>query len=107
MANSPSKTRSPVLPQLVAIAMLLWALNPANPYGYYILLRIAVCAICLYLMFRAIELNNTPWMWILGITAVIYNPIIRIHLTREIWSVLNIATVVMLAITFRVLRQYG
>jgi len=99
------KTRGPFVPQIIAIIILLWALNPDNPYGYYILLRIVLCAVCAYLAFHAIEIGAVAWVWTLGITAVIYNPIIRIHLTREIWSVVNIATIIMLAISFATLRK--
>lgn len=94
-----------MIPQLVSIGMLLWALNPENPYGYYILLRIVVFAACAYLAFRAAEIEKTSWVWVLGVTAVIYNPIIRIHLNREIWSVVNIVTVIILILTFCILRK--
>jgi hypothetical protein len=85
--------------------MLLWALNPENPYGYYMLMRIVICGICAFLAFRALKFGNEIWVWILGVTAVIYNPIFRIHLTREIWSAVNIVTVVMLAVTVGVLHK--
>ena len=100
-----NQKRGPFVPQIIAIIMLLWALNPQNPYGYYVLLRIVLCAICVFLAFRAQEIRNNAWVWILGVTAVIYNPIIRIHLTREIWSVVNVATIIVLAITFGTLRK--
>jgi hypothetical protein len=74
--------------------MLLWALNPENPYGYYILLRWVCCGIFAYLAIQALEREKQGWVWVLGITAVVYNPIIRVHLTREIWSVVNVATIV-------------
>ncbi len=85
--------------------MLLWALNPETPYGYYLLLRIVICGICAFLAYRALKIGNDKWAWILGVTAVIYNPIFPIHLTREIWSVVNIATVVVLAATVGALRK--
>jgi hypothetical protein len=94
-----NQNRARFIPQVVAILMLLWALNPENPYGYYLLLRIVICGICAFLAYRALKIGNDIWVWILGVTAVIYNPIIRIHLTREIWSVVNIATVAVLAVT--------
>jgi len=105
MNNKKKQVRTPVIPQLVSIGMLIWALNPENPYGYYILLRIIVFAACAYLAFRAAEIEKTPWVWVLGVTAVIYNPVIRIHLTRGIWSVVNIVTIIMLISTFRILRN--
>ena len=82
------------IPQVIASIMLLWALNPDNPYGYYILLRWVCCGIFAFLAIRAIENKEKPgWVWILGIMAVVYNPIIRIHLTREIWSIINVITI--------------
>jgi FtsH-binding integral membrane protein len=82
------------IPQAIAGVMLLWALNPANPYGYYILLRWVCCAAFTYLALKAHSQGKEGWVWVLGVMAVIYNPIIRIHLTREIWSAVNIATLV-------------
>jgi len=73
--------------------MLLWALNPANPYGYYILLRWVCCGIFAYLAFKALDQGYQGWVWVLGITAAVYNPIFRVHLTREIWSVVNAVTI--------------
>ena len=78
--------------QIVAMLMLAWALVPSNPYGYYVLLRVVICGISVYLALRAYEHQNMGWVWTLGIMAAVYNPIFRVHLTREIWSVVNVAT---------------
>ena len=99
--------RAQFIPQIVAILMLLCALNPKNPYAYYMLLRIVICGNCAFLAYRALNFGNATWAWILGATAVIYNPIIPIHLTRQIWSAVNIATVVVLIITVGVIRKRG
>jgi hypothetical protein len=81
------------VPQLLASLMLLWALNPENPYGYYILLRWVCCGVFAYLAFKALDQGHQGWVWVLGITAAVYNPIFRVHLTREIWSVVNVVTI--------------
>jgi len=81
------------IPQTVAAVMLLWALNPQNPYGYYILLRCVCCATFAYLAVKAFEQKKQGWVWVLGVTAFVYNPIIPLHLTRGIWSVVNIVSV--------------
>jgi len=98
------RSGSPVVPQIVCIGMLLWALNPGNPYGYYVLLRVVLCASCVYLAVRASADNKKEWVWILGVTAFVYNPIIPIHLNRAIWSVVNVATIIVLIVTFWSLR---
>ena len=81
------------VPQFIVSLMLLWALNPDNPYGYYILLRIACCAVFAYLARKAFHRERQVWVWILGIMAVVYNPIIPVHLPREIWVVVNVLTI--------------
>lgn len=43
------------VPQLVAALMLLWGLNPENPYGYYILLRWVCCGIFAYLGLQGVR----------------------------------------------------
>lgn len=73
--------------------MLLWALNPSNPYGYYVLLRFVCCAVFAFLTVQAIRQENERWAWILGVIAMIYNPFIRLALNRELWSIVNIVTV--------------
>ena len=75
------------------VLMLFWAFNPNNPYGYYILLRWVCCGVFAYLAISAYKQKNNDWIWIFGITAAIYNPIIPVHLTRVIWSVFNIITI--------------
>lgn len=77
--------------------MLLWALNPDNPYGYYVLLRFVCCAVFAYLTVQAIRYQNERWAWILGVVAAIYNPFIHLALNRELWSIVNIVTAVIAA----------
>ena len=81
------------IPQVIAIVTLLWAFNPDNPYGYYIFLRWVCCGVFAYLAFRAAEQKSRNWLWVLGIAALVYNPILRVHLTREIWTGINILTI--------------
>ena len=45
------------------------------------------------------------WVWLLGVTAGIYNPILRVHLTREIWSVVNVATILLAGTSIFVLTN--
>ena len=81
------------IPQAAASIILLVALNPENPYGYYVLLRLVVCSIFAYLAFQAFEKEKTEWVWVLGITAAVYNPFVKMHFGREIWSLVNLVTI--------------
>lgn len=92
------------IPQAIAILMLLWAMYPENPYGYYVLLRVICCALFMYLCFASIRLKVSIWAWILGVTAFVYNPIIPLHLNRDLWTVVNIITVIIATVSIFTLR---
>jgi hypothetical protein len=95
-----SKLRSdPPIPETAAIAMLVWALFPDHAYAYFVLLRWVTCAVFIWLTVRAYKLRMTNWCWVLGFTAALYNPLVPAHLNREIWSWVNVATVVLLLAT--------
>ena len=40
-------------------------------YGFYTLLRLAICAISIYLAVRANNAKSVPWTWVLGAMAVL------------------------------------
>ena len=93
------------IPQIVASVMLLWALNPDNPYGYYMLLRWICCGIFAYLAFQAYLQVKTGWVWVLGGAALIYNPFFRAGFTREFWSLINIVSIVVAIASIFVLKH--
>lgn len=85
----------PIL-QIVMIAMLCIAMLPLHTYGYYVALKFVVCGGCGYLATRAFSANCIGWVWLLGIVAVLYNPIVRFPLGRSVWTIVNIATIAVL-----------
>jgi hypothetical protein len=93
------------VPQLICSAFLIFALNPDNPYGYYVLLRLICFSSFIYLAYKTIILGKHNWAYVLGSMALIYNPIIRVHLEREIWSIINIITILVLIPTIHLLPK--
>jgi len=77
------------IPALVAALMLLGAMAPL-PYGYYQFLRWVVCGIGIYIAVIAYSWGKTWVTWIFGAIAVLFNPIIPIHFSREIWLPIDI-----------------
>ncbi len=88
----------------VAILMLLIALAN-NPYGYYIFLRWIICPISLYCALAAYRQNNEGWIWIFGVNALVYNPIISVHLSKSIWGFVNIVSIVFVIASFFYLKE--
>ena len=79
---------------IIAIGML------RMPYGYYTLLRIVVFVAVLrelWLTYRA-KRYASPLSWVFVGLTILYNPIFPVHLRdKEIWTMINIATWVVLA----------
>jgi hypothetical protein len=85
--------------KILLICLFLWALMP-NPYGYYIILRWLSCAIFAYFALSSFQRKDTAWIWCYGVLAGIYNPIMPTHLGRGIWSLVNIATIGIMIVSF-------
>ena len=92
------------IPQTLASVMLAWALNPDNPYGYYILLRWVCCGVFAYVAYQSFEHEKQGWVWVLGITALFYNPIFPVHLNRALWSIVNVVTIGIAVVSILALR---
>lgn len=61
------------------------------PYGFYILLRLIISGVCVYSVVK-FKLEWTKWIF--GGLAVLYNPILPVHLgDKEAWIFVNLATI--------------
>ncbi|MGH9878865.1 MAG: DUF6804 family protein [Nitrososphaerales archaeon] len=81
--------------RIVAAFMLFFALD-RNPYDYYVLLRWVVCGVSVYGAWIALELDKAGWFWCFGIIALVFNPLIPFHLSRETWTFIDIAGAMLL-----------
>ena len=71
-------------------AMLLLAIPSIWPYGYYTLLRWAVCGVSAHAAYRAYEWKRQGWIWGMAIISVLFNPFIPIYLDKEMWIVIDL-----------------
>jgi len=78
---------------LVAAAMLVSAATERHPYAFYTLLRWVCSPIFLYSALISHERKLELWTWIFGVLALLYNPLIRVHLDRNTWTNINWITV--------------
>ena len=88
--------QSHTIPAVVSALMLLGALGQW-PYGYYQLLRFVVCGVGGYIAFVVFKWKELWAMWLFGFIAVLFNPLIPIHLPREIWRLIDIACALLFA----------
>lgn len=96
--------RSHLIPAIIAASMLLGALAPW-PYGYYQLLRFVVCGVAVYLVYTAYNWQKMWAVWLFGFIAVLFNPLIPIHLSRELWPPIDIICALLFAVITFILRK--
>lgn len=76
---------------IIASGLLFVALFDGLPYEFFTLLRFAVCAVGIYIAYKRYELNNNSLLvWLFGGIAILFNPIIPIHLDRETWLIIDL-----------------
>ena len=92
---------------VIAVLMLLLAIPSGIwPYGYYILLRWVVTGIALFILWVAHNLERKGWFWLMIGVAILFNPIVPIHLYKELWQIIDfiVATLFLVSI-FHIKRK--
>lgn len=85
---------------LAPAILLILALGPW-PYGYYQLLRLIVCGASAFLAYREFKRRGVGvWTLSLGALALLFNPIVPVHLTRSAWAVIDLGAAAVLALHF-------
>ena len=92
---------------VMMMVMLGIALFPIRYYGYYVLLKIVICGGCAFLAAIAYGDGRKYLVWFMGGLAVLYNPIIRFPLGRELWMVINFLTIIVLIAVMKSTKQRG
>jgi hypothetical protein len=72
--------------------MLLFALTNM-PYGFYMLLRVVACAYFIFVALRLKHAGSSPAISVAWFFAILYNPLLKIHLSRGVWEVVNLITI--------------
>jgi hypothetical protein len=84
---------------MIAIFWLFGA-NGRHEYSYYTGLRFVTCgAAALIAIGRFNRIGADGIVILLGVVAALYNPIATVHLTKDIWWPINLATIPILGFT--------
>ena len=70
---------------------------------FYTLLRWVCCVAFAFSAFTAFQMRRVSWTWIFGILAVLFNPLVPVHLQRATWQAIDwgaIGVIVVAAIVF-------
>ena len=93
----------PVAVIYICAAMLFVAAAPL-PYGYYTLLRLVACGVFAFAAFITAERKNKILPWAFGLLALLFNPIVKVHLLKEAWALVDIAAGIFLLVTVKAVR---
>ncbi len=81
--------------------LLSLALFPL-PYFYYQFLKIAVCGFSIYSFILYYPKYKFSFINIgLLTSAIIYNPVIPLYITKDIWAIINIVTLCLFLMAYR------
>ena len=83
----------------VSVIMLLLAIPTFWAYGYYVLLRWVVTISAVFLLSLAYESKKTFWLFLMGIVAILFNPIIPVHLDKETWIIIDLIAAILFLIS--------
>lgn len=105
MSQSPFTSRPHVIPATVA-ALALFAALGQWPYGYYTLLRFVVCGAAGYTAFVMYGWGRIALAWLFGFIAVLFNPVVTVHLSRGLWQPIDaVCGVAFLLVTIATRRR--
>jgi len=96
--------RPHLIPCLAAALMLLGALADW-PYGYYTLLRFVVCGAAVYVAYTAYNWQRMWAVWLFGFIALLFNPLIPIYLSRELWQPIDLVCAMLFLIVAFLVRE--
>ena len=89
---------------IYAVAALL-ALGAAPlPYGYYMFLRLVACAAFGLAAFISYQRKAKILPFAYGALALLFNPIFKVHLPKETWAAVDVASALFLALTAKRIR---
>lgn len=77
-------------PGIAAIVFLVAAVFGRWPYSFYVLMRFVVCGSAAYLALGAYRDKSQFWMWIMGAMALLFNPLVPVHMSRHDWQRLDV-----------------
>lgn len=88
----------------LAAGFLLLGILPL-PYGYYSLLRLIACAVFAWAAYITFENNEALLPWVFIVLALLFNPVIKVYLSKEIWAVIDGCSAIFLLIVSPKLQQ--
>jgi hypothetical protein len=76
------------------------------PSEYYDCLRILVTTVSVYSCYRTVQLKEKEsWIWTFGVIALLFNPILKVHLQTIIWKSIDLITAIIYIISIKYFKN--
>lgn len=85
----------PVAVIFIAAALLVIGAAPL-PYGYYTLLRLVATGVFAWAALVSYERKSPVLPWVFVVLVLLFNPLLKINLAKELWAIVDIAAAVLL-----------
>lgn len=92
-------------PSIIAGVLLLLAIPPIWPYGYYIFLRWVIFIASIIVAWGFYKSKLTAWTFIFGAIAFLFNPIAPIYLSKSSWVAIDFITATLFFLSAYSIRQ--
>jgi hypothetical protein len=89
MAKDFFARRPHLIPAAIPAVMLFVAMGK-RPYAYYQIMRWVVCAVAVFVAYNAWTFKRAWALWMFGFVAVLFNPLVPIHMKRDTWQVIDL-----------------
>lgn len=83
---------------IISAIFLFLAMIEGWPYGFFTLLRLVVFGTSAYISWLAYKTEQQVWTWVFSFIALVFNPLIPLHLGRDLWMIIDLLVAVFLII---------
>lgn len=95
---APTEIRCAVVLSVICAVMLFLTVLKL-PYGYYTLLRWIVTATALLWVHIVFFRPKLVWLWGFAVVAIVFNPLIPMHIRRATWLTIDFVTGLLMVAT--------
>lgn len=92
-------------PCLASIVLLMMAVFGRWPYSFYVLMRFVACGSAAYLAVGAHREMRHFWTWVMVAVALLFNPLVPVHMSRHDWQRLDVVGAFVFAIYVVILTR--
>jgi hypothetical protein len=91
-----------VAAKVIAAGLLCGALS-RHRYDYYTVLRWIVCGDSVFTAYQAFETKRIYWLLVFASVAIVFNPVVPLHLKRGTWAYADIVAALLILVSIGVM----